>query len=153
MNDRTTARTDVNDPDHASRGPYPKSRWIRYFSALGVLIFLILATFVGPAILNAYDAAHHKWISCEVESAHAETGSNVSRTGIGGSRAEVEIRTKDCGSLLLRQGITQANSKRVATSLEQRGKVQIEVGSGSYAIRSILGLINRLPTAYGFRPA
>lgn len=126
---------------------------MRYFSALAVLILIVLAVFVAPASLNAYDAAHHTLISCEVQSAHAETGSSVSRTGIGGSRAEVEIRTKGCGSLLLREGVTQANSKRVATSLERSPKVQIEVGSGSYAIRSIFGLINRLPTAYGFRAA
>lgn len=153
MNNRRTARATVKESDHAGRGGYSRSRWIRYFSALGVLIFIILAVFVGPAWLNAYDAANHTWITCEVKSAHAETGSNVSRTGIGGSRAEVEISTKGCGSLLLRQGITQANSKRVATTLEESGKVEIEVGSGSYAIRSVLAVINRLPTAYGFRSA
>lgn len=153
MSDGSTARSVSNGPGHVNREAYSRSRWIRYFSALGVLILIVLAVFVAPASLNAYDAAHHTWISCEVQSAHAETGSNVSRTGIGGSRAEVEIRTKGCGSLLLREGVTQANSKRVAASLEKSPKVQIEVGSGSYAIRSILGLINRLPTAYGFRAA
>jgi hypothetical protein len=119
-----------------------------------VLIFIVLAVFVGPALLHTYDTAHYTWISCEVQSAHSETGSSVSRTGIGGSRADIERRTKGCGSLLLlRQGVTEANSERVATSLEKSGKVEIEVGSGSYAIRSILGVINRLPYAYGFRAA
>ncbi|MCS5518249.1 hypothetical protein [Curtobacterium flaccumfaciens] len=51
------------------------------------------------------------------------------------------------------KGITEANSKRVATTLEESDKVEIEVGSGSYAIRSVLAVINRLPTAYGFRSA
>lgn len=105
--------------------------------------------FVGPAWLNAYDAANHTWITCEVKSAHAETGSNVSRTGIGGSRAEVEISTKGCGSLLLRQGITQANSKRVATALEESGKVEIEVGFG--VLRYSLGSWRDQSPAYRLR--
>ncbi|WP_159570367.1 hypothetical protein [Curtobacterium sp. 18060] len=153
MSDDSTARSVGNAPGHVSRDAYSRSRWMRYFSALGVVILIVIAVFVAPASLNAYDAARHAWISCDVKSAHAGTGSNVNRIGIGGSRAEVEIQTKDCGSLLLRQGVTQANSKQVATRLEEAGRVKLEVGTGSYALRSFLGVINRLPTVYRFRSA
>jgi len=141
----------LGDSKHVDRVQFSRGRWFRYFAALTVLLLIVLAVFVVPAILNSYDRVHREWISCTVADAVAGNGSNVSRTGIGGSQAEIEISTKECGSLLLRQGVTESNSRRLVETLKQSKRFQIEVGSGYYSIRKALALMNRLPSAYRFR--
>ncbi|NII40690.1 hypothetical protein E9228_001326 [Curtobacterium flaccumfaciens] len=117
-----------------------------------MVLVIVCVVFVGPAVVHSYDADHKTTITCDVTSAEGEMQSSSSR-GIGGPIAQVVISTRDCGRLLLREGVTRANNEQIAARLSPPGEFRIEVGTASWDMRGVLHVIRRDPTAYGFEPA
>ena len=108
MSDDSTARSVGNAPGHVSRDAYSRSRWIRYFSALGVVILIVIAVFVAPALLNAYDAARHAWISCDVNRLMGELVATSTELGLVVRARRLKYRRRTAGrccfvKVLLRQ--------------------------------------------------
>jgi hypothetical protein len=116
------------------------------------MMVIVGVVFVGPAVVQSYDADHKTTITCQVTSAEGEMQSTSSR-GIGGPIAQVVISTSDCGRLLLRDGVTRANNEQIAARLAPPGEYRIEVGTASWNIRGLLHAIRRDPSAFGFAPA
>lgn len=100
--------------------PPSRAKW-RVYRALAVLLILGLVAFVGPAFLNGYDGQHQIEVECSVGAARSLSGGSVTRTGLGSSSAEVKITTKNCGKLLLREGVSERNADRTARQLDAGG--------------------------------
>lgn len=130
--------------------PPSRAKW-RFYRALAVLLIIGLVALVLPAFLNWYDGQHQIKVECSVGAARPLSGGSVTRTGLGSSSAEVEITTKNCGKLLLREGVTDQNAGSTARQLDAGGTYRFEVGQGSYSVRELLRLIGRDVTTTGFR--
>lgn len=139
----------TGDEQQAARRKRWKRNWVKLGSLFIILAVIAGGVFIGPATLNSYDDAHSIAIRCAVTSGDAQANSSSYR-GIGGSTPQVVIRTSDCGSLIIRQGVTRANRESIASELKP-GTYSIDVGAGSWKMRGLLGAINIDPTAYSFR--
>jgi hypothetical protein len=126
----------------------------RAWVALGIwaagVLFSIVVLLVWPYGMSAYDDGHRRELSCDVSGAERYAGSTVSRTGLGAPFSYVKVDTTDCGILIL-QGVPKANQQAVASKISGAGKVRFEVGESSYWFRGALQVINRYPTAFGYR--
>jgi hypothetical protein len=107
-------------------------------------ILLILAFFgIGPVLLNAYDREHPVTKACEVTTAQAGSSSTVSRTGIGGSSEQVVVESKNCGELLLREGVNKDNSDEIASGLTPGNEYDFILGGGSVRLEKLLDFFGR----------
>jgi hypothetical protein len=120
-----------------------RRRVIRGRLSAAVLLFLfflvpVLFLYVGPIALKSYDAGNQIEIVCTVSSAEASTDSSYSTRGVGASTLQVVIKTKDCGSLALRWGLTRDNIQRTAQRIYDGGQFRFTVGKGSWEMRELL---------------
>lgn len=142
----------VDSHDAKSRG---KSRRRNRLTALLLLVLVIVVPtglfFVGPLALGAYDDSHVVPLVCTVTSAQGQSASVVSRTGIGGSSPQVSIRSNDCGTLIVKRGITNANRDQVASQFVRGDRYEFTVGRASLNLRSVLRVIRVAPEVFGFR--
>ncbi|HAQ9610430.1 TPA: hypothetical protein IYE61_002922 [Enterococcus faecium] len=112
---------------------------------MGIALFV-----VGPIVLRNYDHSNRLSVGCEVTSATYGVRSSVSRVGAGSSRAQIEIVTTDCGTLLLREGVIEKNGPELAAALTPGTSYEFSVGKGSWAIRGFLNSIKKYPFTYGY---
>ena len=113
----------------------------RIFAAVLLFLFFLvpaLFLYVGPIALKSYDAGHQMRIVCSVSSAEASTDSSYSTRGVGASTLQVVIKTKDCGSLTLRWGLTSDNIDKTAERIDEGGQFRFTVGKGSWEMRELL---------------
>lgn len=110
----------------------------------GILLFVALFL-IGPSVLRAYDDAHPMTKTCQVTSANPETSSTVSRTGIGGSNQQIVIESGDCGTLLLRMGVTEENRADLTAELTSGDDYHFIIGEGSWNIRGLLRILGVTP--------
>jgi len=115
----------------------------------GILLF-VAVFLIGPSVLRAYDDAHLITKTCQVTSANPETSSTVSRTGIGRSNQQIVIESADCGTLLLRVGVTKENRADVAAELTSGDDYRFIIGEGSWNIRDLLRILRVTPEVQSF---
>ena len=126
---------------------------------IAVALFLIPAFIViggfllGPQALQQYDARNPMTVECTVTSAEDQLATTTSRTGLGGSSAQVLIRTSSCGDLLLTDGVTKQNGEDIAERFSNSSTYSFEVGSGSQKLRWLLDLIGVTPKIFAYEPA
>jgi len=149
---RRSASTADDRPGSRSVHPGQRRAWFRFGAAVSAVVVIVGVVFIGPAVVRSYDADHRTTITCDVTAAEGEMQSSSSR-GIGGPIPQVVISTRDCGRLLLRDGVTRSNNEQIAARLSPPGEYRIEVGTASWNIRGVLHAIRRDPSAYGFEPA
>jgi hypothetical protein len=128
----------------------------RAYVILVLVIVPVLAVglfVIAPITLSNYDQSHQTTVQCEVETADFGKRSTVNRIGAGSSREEVEITTKDCGKLLLREGVTEENGAEIAATLSAGSRFEFTVGQGSWKARGFFNAIKKYPFAFGYRPA
>ena len=111
----------------------------------------VFSLFIGPALLTNFDRSHRTEIRCRVDGADGRAASPSNR-GVGGSIPQVTIRTSDCGDLILREGVTRANSADLVKQLKRSSVFDIQVGEGSWKLRGVLDALHRDPTAFSFSP-
>jgi hypothetical protein len=127
--------------------------WV-LFSLWAFVIVVVSAFFLaGPAVLGAYDDAHHVTLTCEVASAEASTGSARSAKGIGASTPQAVIESADCGEFVLRKGVTADNSGAVASGFVRGQAYEFEAGGGSLRVRGLLQVFGVSPEILGHRRA
>jgi len=115
---------------------------------MGIALFV-----VGPTVLNNYDTSNRLTVDCEVTTATYGVRSSVNRVGAGSSRAQIEIVTPDCGTLLLREGVNEKDGPELAAALAPGKSYEFSVGKGSWAIRGFLNSIKKYPFTYGYESA
>lgn len=115
---------------------------------MGIALFV-----VGPTVLSNYDTSNRLTVDCEVTTATYGVRSSVNRVGAGSSRAQIEIVTPDCGTLLLREGVNEKDGPELAAALAPGTSYEFSVGKGSWAIRGFLNSIKKYPFTYGYEPA
>jgi hypothetical protein len=120
---------------------------------LGPLILGVGLFVVAPTAHIQYDETHQTDVTCTVTSAEGGVRSSVSRIGAGSSRAQVEIRTDDCGVLRLQEGVTEDNSAEIAARLTPGGHYVFTIGEGSWSARGAFELLGKSPLVYGYAPA
>ncbi|QCR44567.1 hypothetical protein C1N91_14595 [Curtobacterium sp. SGAir0471] len=108
------------------------------FGMLGVIFLGVAGLLVAGEVFRQYDRAHPVQVTCVVESASPATGGSTSGRGIGTTFDQVEISTEDCGPLVLRRGVDEANKERLAASFERGADHRFMVGAASYRWRSVL---------------
>jgi hypothetical protein len=113
------------------------------------VVVAVFSLFVGPALLTNFDRSHRVEIRCQVTGADGRAASPSNR-GVGGSIPQVTIRTANCGDLIMREGVTRANSADLVKQLERNSVFDIQVGEGSWKLRGLLQALHRDPTAFGF---
>ncbi|MCZ0950874.1 hypothetical protein N7T98_26200, partial [Pseudomonas syringae pv. tomato] len=100
---------------------------------MGIALFV-----VGPTVLSTYDSSNRLSVDCEVTSATYGVRSSANRVGAGSSRAQIEIVTPDCGTLLLREGVTEEDGPELASALTPGTSYEFSVGKASWEIRGFL---------------
>ena len=119
---------------------------------LGPLVVGVGLFVVAPTALLRYDETHRIDVRCTVTSAEAGVRSSANRLGAGSSRAEVEIRTDDCGVLRLQAGVTEENSVEVAGGLVSGSDYFFAVGEGSWSARAVFDTLGKSPLVYDYAP-
>ena len=119
---------------------------------LGSLAVVSVGLFVvAPLFLSAYDEAHRSSVTCTVTNAAAASGGTRSLRGVGSSTPQVDVETDECGSLLLRDGVTGDNVGDIAEELDSADRYVFTVGEGSYALRGVLGTVGIATEMHDFR--
>lgn len=113
-------------------------RNILVFSLLGLVVLGTIGIVGGGHLFKAYDRSHQIEETCEVQKAEASSGGSTSSRGAGTLFDQVEVDTKDCGSLVLRRGVTEQNKQEIADELSSAGRVQFRIGAGSFKWREVL---------------
>lgn len=108
------------------------------FGMLGVIVLGVAGLLAAGEAFRHYDREHPIWVTCVVESASPATGGSTSGRGIGATYDQVEIATDDCGPLVLRRGVDEANKERLAASFKRGTGHRFAVGAASYRWRSVL---------------
>lgn len=116
---------------------------------VALMVAATLLFLVGPSVLNSYDKTHRVRLTCYVDSAEASSVSTRTGKGTGTNLPQVVFRTKDCGTLLLQDGMTEARSKSIAARIKPDSSYTFSIGEGSVKTRWILGLFGGSPTVYG----
>jgi hypothetical protein len=149
-----TRHRDDQGTDTAATAARRKQRRavIRFVLGIGVIIVIVVAGLIAPAVLRSYDLDHRLTIRCDVTSAEGITRGSSNR-GIGGPDPRVVITTADCGKLVLWKGVTRANNQAIADRVDAPGEYTIEVGAGTWKVRGVLHAIGRSPSAFGFERA
>jgi hypothetical protein len=124
--------------------------WLIFVVA--ALIILVVTAFylVGPSVLSSYDAKHKVQISCTVDQASSGAASARSSKGIGSSVPQVVFETKDCGTLILQDGVDRRSSARIAAEVKPGAVYVFTVGQGSIFLRGLLGFVGASPSIYEF---
>jgi hypothetical protein len=125
---------------------------VRFVVGIGVIVVVVVAGLIAPAVLRSYDLDHRLTLRCQVTSAEGITRGSSNR-GIGGPDPRVVISTADCGKLVLWKGVTRTNDQAIADRIDAPGEYAIEVGAGTWKVRGLLHAIGRSPSAFGFEPA
>lgn len=89
-------------------------------------------------------------VTCTVTGAHGDIGSSTSGKGIGPSFDQVAIMTKECGSLVLRRGVTTDNKDAIAARLEAGGSTRFEIGEASFRYREALVRVREKVIVFSF---
>lgn len=114
--------------------------------------FVVIGGFLlGPQVLKQYDLQNVTNINCIVTSVESQIASTTSRTGLGGSSAQVLIRTSSCGDLLLSDGVTKENSEEIAKQFVINSTYRFEVGSGSQKLRGLLDILGVTPEIINYQ--
>jgi hypothetical protein len=127
--------------------------WVLFVLWAFVIVFVSSFFLAGPEVLRSYDDAHRVQLVCMVSSAEASTGSSRSTKGVGASRPQVIIESRECGKFVLREGVTKDNSGDIASSFKSGTTYELEVGDGSLTMRSLLRVFGASPELLGYRPA
>lgn len=128
-----------------------RNRCIAVTVILVLFVLPLLVFFVGPLSLHIYDAGHVRTVICTVDSARTGSESARSLKGVGSTGSQVVIETSDCGKLLLQERVNAKNADALADELDTGGKFSFTVGSGSFAIRSLLHSINLSPSVTDYK--
>jgi hypothetical protein len=127
--------------------------WVLFVLWAAVIVFVSSFFLAGPEVLRSYDDAHRVQLACMVSSAEASTASSRSTKGVGASRPQVVIESRECGKFVLREGVTKGNSGDIASSFKSGTTYELEVGDGSLTMRSLLRVFGASPELFGYRPA
>lgn len=147
LNDRRT-RSGAKDPRSVRRDR------VKAISVLAVVVLVpLLVIFIGPLTLKAYDAAHQTSVTCTVTSAHSGIASSHSLKGVGTSSSQVVFESSNCGTLVLRWGVTPANEDRLASTVESGQRYEFQIGAGSYNLRGLLQAMRQAVFVKEFRKA
>ena len=121
------------------------------FVVAALIIFVVSAFYlVGPSVLSSYDTKHKLQISCTVDHAKSGAASARSSRGMGSSVPQVVFETKDCGTLVLQDGVDRGRSAQIAAEVRPAAVYVFTVGQGSMSLRGLLGFVGASPSIYEF---
>lgn len=133
-------------------GKSPRQQRKDLFQALIVgvpFLGLILSLLVGPVVVKSWDKGHREWIECTVTDAE---GGQAPGNRRGHNRFwQVIVETSDCGTLKLREGITEANNQDVEAELAQGGRFRMEIGEATLKIRWFTDRVSVIPQVWTFQ--
>ncbi|PYY33206.1 MULTISPECIES: hypothetical protein [unclassified Curtobacterium] len=124
----------------------------------GLLLFVVMvpALELFPALLSlsAYDDAHPQDRTCSVTSAEGSTISSRSTRGIGSSHPAVTFTTRDCGPLVMRDGVDSDSRDVIARRYDRApGEYTFTLGGGSLWLQEHLPWFPVQPGVDAVRPA
>ncbi|UWX97482.1 hypothetical protein N2K95_01955 [Arthrobacter zhaoxinii] len=142
-------------PENAMRDQSGKSRQQRRKDLFQVLVVgvpflgVIGSMLIGPVVVMNVDKGHRGWIECTVTDAK---GGKAAGNRRGHNRYwQVLVETSDCGTLKLREGITEANNQDVAAELAPGGRFRFEIGEATRKIRWLTDPISVIPKVWTFQ--
>lgn len=108
-----------------------------------VVLVPLLAFIVGPAVLKTYDATNRVRPTCVVSSAHSGVDSSRSLKGVGSSTAQVVFETANCGTFVLKWGVSRANQEKIANEVLPGQRYRFDVGAGSFRMHAFLNAVRQ----------
>lgn len=141
--DQSTTGADMSTTAPDSRRSARRKRSQALVVLAVVVLVPLLAFIVAPAVLKTYDATNRVHPICAVSSAHSGTDSSRSLKGVGSSTAQVVFETTDCGTLVLKWGVSRANQERIAHEVLPGENYQFDVGAGSYRLHGFLNAVRQ----------
>jgi len=129
------------------------SRW-RGLLILGAIALVTLGLFVAaPLAITHYDEAEHVDVDCQVISSLVTNGGSRSLRGIGSTRLQVQLETRECGTLIIRNGISDLNAESIASYFESGHNYNFELGEASFKLRDLARITNIATPVYGYSVA
>ena len=142
-------------PKNAVRHPSGDSRKQRRKDLFQLLVVgvpflgVIGSLLIGPPVVSTWDKGHREWIECTVTDAE---GGQAAGNRRGHNRYwQVLVETSDCGTLKLREGITEANNQDVAAELAPGGTFRFEIGEATQKIRWFTDHVSVIPKVWTFQ--
>jgi hypothetical protein len=125
---------------------------ITVFSLVGVGVLVVVGALVGGEAFRAYDRSHVVSATCTVLDARGSTGGSSSSHGAGTLFDQVEVRSEECGVLVLRHGVTAENKASIARELGDGDRFVFRVGAASFRWRAVLTRFRTPVIVTSYRP-